>query len=575
VAAPELIDSRRLTGPNLISASPGAVIDVSLGGLSAKRVIEVWREQSRRILEAVGWSDAELATRDFPGGASLMMSAPIDALYAATEVNEWAWSATQAQLAGSPEPDLDEGAERLRQVMAEEQNPRLIALQEAAAERGVCFLSDDDLVSVGMGSGSITWPVDELPNPSEVAWNDVHNVPVALITGSNGKTTTVRLLAAIATAQRHSPGYTSTDGIYVDGQLVDADDWSGPGGARRVLRDKRVDIAILETARGGMLRRGLAVQRADAAIVTNVAADHLGEFGVHDVEGVAEAKLVVSRAIESGNNLVLNAEDPAVVSLASRLGLRPTWFAINPNSAPTRAHIDGGGEACFVEDGWFVAIKAGKRAQLVPVADAPLTFEGSSRYNISNALGAIAVARALDISDNAIRAGLYAFGETPDQNPGRANFFELGGARVIVDFAHNPHGLEAFIEMASAMSAERRLLILGQAGDRDDESIRELALVAARHSLDRIIIKELQKYLRGREEGEVPGLLETTLREAGMSGETLVQSTDEMQAVRDALEWARPDDLLLLPLHTHRDEVLDLLSSLVERGWHPGEELPL
>ncbi len=575
MAAPELIDSRRLTGPNIISASPGAVIDVTLGNYSSKSVIEVWREQSRRILDAVGWSNEELAARDFQDGASLMMTAPIDVLYAATEVNEWAWSATEAKLAGSPEPDLDEGAERLRRAIAEERNPRLIALQEAAAERSVCLLSDDDLVSVGMGSGSITWPVDSLPDRSDVPWDDVRNIPVALITGSNGKTTTVRLLAAIATAQRMNPGYTSTDGIYVSDQLVDADDWSGPGGARRVLRDKRVDIAILETARGGMLRRGLAVQRTDAAIVTNVAADHLGEFGVHDVEAVAEAKLVVSRAIERGESLVLNAEDPTLVAVASRLGLRPTWFAIDPDSTPVRAHIDAGGDACIIEEGWFVAIKAGKRVQLIPTADAPITFDGTSRYNVSNALGAIALARVLDISENAIRAGLYAFGQTSDQNPGRANLFEFGGARVLVDFAHNPHGLEALIDMASAMPAERRLLILGQAGDRDDESIRELAQVAAHQNLDRVIIKELHKYLRGREEGEVPGLLEATLREAGLSGETLVRSTDEMQAVRDALEWSRPGDLLLLPLHTHRDEVLAFLSSLAESGWLPGEELPL
>ena len=574
MAAPELIDSRRLTGPNLVSASPGAVIDVALGDIPAQRVIEIWSELSRRILDAVGWPNAELATRDFPGGASLMMAAPIDALYAATEVNEWAWTATQAQLAGHAQPSLKEEATRLRQVIADERNPRLIALQEAAAQRGVCFLSDDDLVSVGMGMGSVTWAVDSLPDASEVPWNEVRDIPVVLITGSNGKTTTVRLLAAIATAQRMSPGYTSTDGIYVADELVDADDWSGPGGARRVLRDRRVNIAILETARGGMLRRGLAVQRADAAAVTNVAADHLGEFGVHDVEAVAETKFVVSRAIESGENLVLNAEDPAIVALASRLGLRPTWCAVNPKKAPIKAHLEAGGDACIVDDGWFVAIKAGKRAQIIPVADAPITFGGTSRYNIENALSAIAVARALDLSDNAIRAGLCAFGQTTDQNPGRANLFELGGARVLVDFAHNPHGLEAFIKMASEMPAERRLLILGQAGDRDDESIRELALVAARHRLDRIIIKELHKYLRGREEGEVPGLLEATLREAGMPSENVARVPDEIQAVRAALEWSQPGDLLLLPLHTHRDEVLALLNSLTERGWLPDEELP-
>ncbi len=574
VSAPALVDSRRLTGPNLISDSPGAVIDVTLAGVPAGRVIDAWREKARLVLGAVGWPDASTSAREFPGGASLVIDAPIDALYAATEVNEWAWAAAEADLAGTPAPDLDIEAERLRGVIAAERDPRLIALRDAALERGVCFLSDDELASVGMGCGSLTWPVESLPDPSQVPWDEVRDVPAALVTGSNGKTTTVRLLAAVASAAGLTAGYSSTDGIYIGSELIDADDWSGPGGGRRVLRDRRVEIAILETARGGILRRGLPVPRTAAAIVTNVAADHLGEFGVHDVEAIADAKLVVAKAAGKSDRLVLNADDPVLAGRARELGLAPTWFAIERGDPAVEAHIEAGGSACMVEDDSFVLILAGRGEQVAAVAEVPIAFGGRARYNVHNALGAAAVAHALGLGTDAIRSGLRDFAGSPDQNPGRGNVFDLSGVKVLVDFAHNPHGLQALGEMAAALPAKRRLLILGQAGDRDDESIRELARVAARLPFDRIIIKEVQKYLRGRSEGEVPTIIAEALRAEGVAAANISRAASELEAVREGLEWASTGDLLILPIHSHREEVLSLLSRLLEEGWVPGRPLP-
>jgi UDP-N-acetylmuramyl tripeptide synthase len=547
----------------LLCDEPGAVIDVTLNAHSVDEVIGVWRDRARCILDAIGWREERLYTRSFPGGASLMMTAPIDVLYAATEVNEWAWSATEATLEDDGAPDLEDAADRLRRVIADERNPKLIALRDAARQRGVCLLSDDDHASVGMGRGSLTWPVEALPDPAEVPWDRVHDVPLALVTGSNGKTTTVRLLAAMLTAAGRLPGYSSTDGIYVGDELIDADDWSGPGGGRRVLRDERVEAAVLETARGGMLRRGLAVTRADAAIVTNIAADHLGEWGVEDLEAIADAKLVVARSVIDGGTLVLNADDPILVQRAENLGLAPTWFA----------ESDAGGTAYFVEDGGFVMSEGGTRQSLVDVTDVPITFGGAAGYNVQNALGAIAIARALDLDIDAIRSALLGFGSA-SENPGRGNVFELGGARAIVDFAHNPAGLEALLALAASLPAERRLLVLGQAGDRDDESIRELARTAARFRPDRIIIKDMERYLRGRTPGEVPDLIESELRDAGMPTEQTERSPTELAAVREALEWARPGDLLIFPVHTHRDEVLALLAALSQGAWKPGTTLP-
>jgi UDP-N-acetylmuramyl tripeptide synthase len=569
-----LRDSRRLTGHNLLCNEPGAVIDVTLGSFAVEDVIEGWSRHARRVLDAVGWSDQRLHTRSFSDGASLMMTAPIDALYAATEVNEWAWSATEATLNEWTEPDLKSAARSLAGTITAERNPRLIKLRDAAVQRSVCFLSDDENASVGMGVGSQTWPVEALPDPDEVDWDRVHDIPLALVTGSNGKTTTVRIVAAMLATAGYVTGYSSTDGIYVGDELVDADDWSGPGGGRQVLRDTRVEAAVLETARGGILRRGVAVTRADAAIVTNVAADHLGEWGVDDLNAIADAKLVVARAMDGGGRLVLNAEDPVLVERAALLEVAPTWFAEAADTQPLRARVAAGESAYFIDDASFAMAEAGQPQRIVDVADVPITLDGVAHHNIQNVLGAIAIARALGLSADVIRSSLTSFGGTTSENPGRGNVFELGGARAIVDFAHNPHGLEALMLMAASFPAGRRLLVLGQAGDRDDDSIRELARAAARFRPDRIVIKELEKYLRGRSQGEVPDLIEDELRAAGMPSEAMSRAASELAAVREALEWAHPDDLLIFPVHSHRDEVLALLTALAAEHWGPGMPVP-
>ncbi len=582
----ELRDSRRLTGPNILLSGPGAVIDVALSDADADRAEEAWRARVVEILAAVGWPSASPAVRRFPGGMNLGFGAPIDALYAATEVNEWAWSAASCDLAGLMPGDagcdveaIAEAAERLRSEIARESNPDLIRFRDAAREHSVTFLSDDDDASVGLGSGSRTWPVRQLPDPERLDWSAIHDIPVALVTGTNGKTTTVRLLAAMARAAGFTPGNSSTDGIYVDGELLDAGDWSGPGGGRAVLRDPRVELAVLETARGGMARRGVALPRASVAIVTNVAEDHLGEFGVHDVDGLARVKLVVGRAIPRGGRIVLNADDPALVrnaELAREAGLLSApfaWFGIDPGGPALKPRIEAGAEVATLQDGAFVFLYGEGRELAVPVDDVPLTLGGAARHNVYNCLGAIAVAGALRFPWEAVGTALREFEGSASDNPGRGNQYELGDVRVFLDFAHNPHGMEALAGMLAALPGKRRLIVLGQGGDRDDDSIRELARTAWKARPDHVIVKELEKYLRGRAPGEVPAIIEAALIDAGAPAEAIERADTEMDAVKQALRWAEPGDLILLIVHGKQSEATALLSSLVERGWRPGDPL--
>jgi hypothetical protein len=295
-----------------------------------------------RVAEAraeLRWPDAPARAVAHAAGASLALAAPVDQLFTATEVNEWALAASVAERDPSrtaalvaalaaeqpeePEPPLLETAGallRLRRRAAREANPRLRDLIAGASSRGLPWLLDDDSLTLGAGAGGRSWPLAELPDPRHHDWAPLHAIPTALVTGTNGKTTVVRLIAACAKAAGFATGYSCTDGVFVAGDALGTGDYSGPAGARRVLRDARAEAAILETARGGILRRGLAVARADVAVVTSIAADHFGEYGVHDLEALVEVKLAVARALDGRGLLVVNADDALLARRAPGCG---------------------------------------------------------------------------------------------------------------------------------------------------------------------------------------------------------------------------------------------------------------
>jgi cyanophycin synthetase len=571
----ELLDSRRLTGPGLVLDRPGAVADVRVADDRRDELIAAWRDAATRMLGAVGWGGERAVARRYTGGASLAITAPPDSLYSATDLNEWAWAAAEAAVRHVPEPEFGAAAERLREAIAGERNPALLAIRSAARSRGLTFLSGEEMVSVGAGTGVLCWPASDLPEPGRIDWSRAHEIPVALVTGSNGKTTVVRLLAAMAAAAGRVTGVTSTEGVFVRGEPVAEGDYSGPEGARLALRRLEVETAILETARGGLLRRGLTIERADVAVVTNIAADHLGEFGVQDLRQLAETKLLVARAIGPRGRVVLNANDPVLVEASAAVRAPIVWFSLDAGNAVVRRHREGGGTAAVVDGDALVLVTGSEREVLARVADMPLSSGGAARHNMANALAATAAAEGLGISLDAVRATLCRFGRDPADNPGRANVYELGGIRIVVDYAHNPHGMAALAATLDAVPSERRLVMIGQAGDRGDAAIRELARATLALRPDRVLVKEMDAYLRGRAPGEVPALMADELRRAGLPDGAISSPGTEMPAVHEAIGWARPGDLLVLTLHQDRRRVEKLLESLRRQGWRAGEPLDL
>lgn len=574
IAQPEsgqlyLEDSRRLTGPGLMWEKPGAILEVVAIGMPLDELAAVWHRQARSVLDAVGWGNQQSCARAHENGVNLAISAPMDQLYSAIFVAQAAWHYTASELLESVPADFERMVIDLRTVMSSEANPALIALQEAAEEHGVDFISDDDEVSLGHGCGSRTWPVTELPSPGQIDWSILHDVPVAMVTGTNGKSTCVRLAAAVASAAGRTAGVTSTDFVRVGEDILDKGDYSGPGGARMLLRDPRLEVAFLEVARGGILRRGLALRRAQAALITNVAADHLGQYGINTVAALTEVKFSVFRTLAYGGVLVLNADDAGLVGHAANLareiadqGKTIAWFSLQKDNPRIVEALAVGTPCGWLHDGALNYFDGSAEHSIIAVADVPITMNGAAAYNIQNALGVMCLCIAFNMPMDAVRAGLARFRSSPQDNPGRCNEFVVKGARVFVDFAHNPHSIVAVADTLRKIPSGRRLLMLGHGGDRSDEDIRELTSGALSLEPDHVIITEIPEYLRGRESGEVSEVIRQACLSGGLSEDQLSFSEDPLAGTGLALQRLQPDDLALLLVHSRREEIIELLSSV-------------
>ena len=437
-------------------------------------------------------------------------------------------------------------ADGLPLTAATERNPHLLALGAEAERRSLPTVVDEEGLTIGLGRRGQTWPLLALPAVVDVPWSALGSIPVAMITGTNGKTTTTRLLTSILGASGVTAGATSTDGVVVGGV------WSGPGGARRVVRDQRVGLAALETARGGLLRRGLAFEGYDVGVVTNIADDHLGEYGVTDLEAMASVKCLVGQGVRGGGTVVLNADDPWLMARVPHL--RATVVLCGRRrGAIIDAHLAGAGTAWWVadHDGAATMVRGEGSAPaiaVIAVDDVPITFGGAAAYNVDNALAAAAAAAAMGINDDTIRRGLMAFQPSAAQSAGRSNVLVHDGVTVLVDFAHNPAAIEALwglVRHLRGAGTGKLIVCVGAPGDRLDPELQAFADAIAVARPDTVICRDMPDYRRGRQPGEVPALLAARLKHQGMSDGQLFLADDDVPALLLALGAARPGDVVV------------------------------
>ena len=331
-------------------------------------------------------------------------------------------------------------------------------------------------------------------------------IPIIAITGTNGKTTTTRITAHIAKSAGKKVGYSTSDGVYIQNQLMMKGDCTGPISAQFVLKDPTVDFAVLECARGGILKSGLAFQNCDVAIVTNVAADHMGLGGINTLEQMAKLKAVVPETVFPHGYAVLNADDDLVYAMAKDLRCNVALFSMDENNKRIKDHCKKGGLAAVFENDFISILKGTWKIRVINVKDVPITFEGKAIHNISNCLPAVMASYLYrDISIEDIRSALISFVPSTSQTPGRLNFFNFKNYTMLADFAHNPHGLELLGGFISKLDYHKKIGIISGTGDRRDEDIRALGSISAKY-FDEIIIR-CDKHLRGRTADEIIDLL--------------------------------------------------------------------
>ena len=375
------------------------------------------------------------------------------------------------------------------------------------------------------------------------------SIPVIAVTGTNGKTTTTRLVAHLFRSSGDIVGYTTTDGVYFQEHLLMEGDLTGPFAANIILTHPKVQVAVLETARGGILRAGLGFESCDVGVVTNVTADHLGLRGIDTVEQLAEVKAVIPSVVKEGGYAVLNADDPLVLAMRARTRGHLVLFSMRGAGSPdVSAHLAAGGIAVVAEqddEGEAIVVRDGSRRIIVErVAEVPLTFGGRARFQVENVLAAVGAAYAQGLPVERIRDGLRTFVPSAAMTPGRLNVVETTRGRIILDYAHNVAAIRSILEFVASSPGGRHLALISAPGDRRDEDLRAIGALAT--LVDHAIFKEHEHYRRGRDAGETARVLTEGFLTAGGRADQVATFADEHDAVAHALELMQPDDVAVI-----------------------------
>jgi cyanophycin synthetase len=395
------------------------------------------------------------------------------------------------------------------------------------------------------------------------------DIPVIQVSGTNGKTTTTRLLAHMVMTAGKRVAFSSTDGVYRDERLVKKGDYSGFAGAATAL-GHHPDIAVLETARGGILLRGIGVLHNDVAVVTNVSADHLHLQGISTVDQLAEVKATITRITRPGGWVVLNADDPRVLAMRRTAAARPWLFSLDPRHPALREALAGGGRAITVLDGTIVWMDGPAVHPLIDLDRVPITLAGLSRMYTQNALAAAAAGLAVGLSQRSVSKGLRTFVLDPKKNPGRTNLFSLEGRLLVLDYAHNEAGMDGLVEILQGLRPPGReiWLAIGTAGDRTDDILQGFAVRAALGA-DHLAIAELVKYLRGRAREDVTAQLRRGAARAGKRDVPVYP--DELRALRGMLKVSAPGDVVGITALAQRDQAFRWLRNQGARLLGPSD----
>jgi cyanophycin synthetase len=385
-------------------------------------------------------------------------------------------------------------------------------------------------------------------------------IPIVAVSGTNGKTTTTRLIAHIMRMRGYKVGYTTTDGVYIQNRLLMTGDCTGPASAEFVLKDPTVNFAVLECARGGLLRAGLGFNRCDIGIITNVASDHLGLKGIHTIEQLAKVKGVIPEVVTPAGHAILNADDDLVYDMRHSVKGNVALFSMDENNERIKRHAKNGGLSAIYENGFITVMKGEWKIRITKAVNVPLTMGGKAAFMIQNVLPAALTAYIREFSIEDIKVALESFMPSASQTPGRLNLFEFKNFTILLDYAHNAAGLRALGQLVAKMDGSPKIGIIAGVGDRRDQDTIELGAIAA-EIFDEIIIRH-DRNLRGKTENELIGLLETGINSVDPAKPRKVIPS-EAEAIKYAIDNAKKGSLIVLSSDVVPD-ALNLVMKLKE-----------
>ncbi len=571
-----LIETRLLEGPNVYRLEPVVKVELATG---RRRTWYGQRDPGRHALVHLG---ADIRARDHPDGIAAVV----------------AWVRRLRS-------DHDEGRGGVAVHRSSDPGHWIITFPWIGAERAMT-LTDAALALAARDvspsrTARLTGAQERLvrrwteriagarTTPPEWVRDADRRIPIVSISGTNGKSTVTRMITHILLVAGRHVGTTTSDGVLVDERMVDQGDWTGPGGAQQILARRDVDVAVLETARGGIVLRGIGYESNDASVLTNISSDHLDLQGIHTLPELAEVKSTVCRITRADGWVILNADDALVAAVTRRVKAKVALFTMDgADSVAVRRHRGRGGRAYLVRAGTIIEAEGDSETPIIDVADVPITIGGLALHNVANAMAAAGGARGLGATIAEVRDGLADFAPSAERSPGRLNLYRIGARTVIVDFAHNEAGVGAVLDVAAGIAggaagrAAPITAIIGTAGDRPDDTLRGIGRIAAERA-QRVAIKQTLRYLRGRTAESVVGEILDGVAAGGVDPADVPVYESETEALRAELNGAagggvhgeRPDAarVIVLLCHEDRDGVFELLAEMGARPIDVAAEL--
>lgn len=383
-----------------------------------------------------------------------------------------------------------------------------------------------------------------------------HNIPIVAVTGTNGKTTTIRLIAHILGLNGATVVMTSTDAVIINNIPILTGDYSGPEGAKKVMMDSTIDHAVLEVARGGILRRGLGFKESDVGVLLNITSDHLGEGGIDTIEELTRLKSTVTEAVKETGTAVFNADDPLVLSCVEKTKAKPVLFSKDPNNPFLKENFEKGNMNVTISKGAVIIQNKGWSSTVADILEIPITFDGKAVFNIENVMAAVAAAASMGLNETQIRAGLVSFSPSIGQSPGRMNVIDMKDFKVVVDYGHNTGAIHATGDFIQGLMPGRKIRMASSVGNRRGKDILEYGLTLTKY-YDHIVLCDADP--RERTAGETSEIVKQGLLQGGFTEDQITMVIDEKEATKAALEMAKLGDLVVLQADNITQVIKDVL----------------